>query len=216
MLKSQKLATKNNSWYTWLVLSNCLREPFLCYALSIEESSTNIAFCDEVPSGRMSSVLTNQQRYQPGKRVGIPLVDMFLGIIFIVLGGIFGLVGLFSGLSSLLFFPGTVSASGTIVHCNEVTDGQGDISCQPTIRFQTQAGQTITFVSSVDSDYKEGDTVTIAYHPAHPQDARISGFLVTWALPVVFGALGLIGLVSGLVFLLRNRRKVTPIDLRGS
>jgi hypothetical protein len=150
-------------------------------------------------------MLYNQQSYQPNRRSGNPIINTFLGILFLVIGGIFALVGLFSGLSSLVFLPGTVSATGTIIHCEEVPDGQGDLSCEPTVRFQTQSGQTVTFVSSFDSDYHQGDTVTVVYHPAHPQDARITSFGITWAFPAIFGGLGLIGLIAGLVLLRRNR-----------
>lgn len=146
----------------------------------------------------------NRNYYQPGRRrYGNPLVSACLGLVFLVVGLIFASVGISLGLDALRFLPGTVSTSGTIVHCNEVTDSQGSTSCQPTVQFQTQTGQTITFISSVGSDYKQGDAVTVAYHPANPYDARISDFGSIWALPIVFGSLGLLGLVSGLFFLVR-------------
>lgn len=156
------------------------------------------------PAGRVNNMYIHQRYYQPGRRgYGNPLVGGCLGPVFLVVGLIFALVGLFLGLDALRFLPGTVSTSGTIVHCNEVTDSEGSTSCQPTVRFQTQTGQTITFISSFGSDYKQGDAVTVAYHSVNPHDARISDFGSTWALPIVFGGLGLLGLVSGLFFLAR-------------
>lgn len=113
-------------------------------------------------------------------------------IIFLVVGLAIGLVIFSAGLAIVInrmsFLAGTVATNATILSCSY--NGKG--TCiSATLDFRTQAGQSITVVSSqVYPLQKSGDTITVRYHAATPQDARTDAdlffpwFLV--AFPVVW------------------------------
>ncbi len=96
------------------------------------------------------------------------------------------------------FVRGAVSATGTIIACDFGPKG----SCDPTIRFTTQAGQQITFQASEgSSSYREGGTVPVKYHLNDPQNARIDD--ETPILLVVIG-MGALSMLIGLFPVLRG------------
>ncbi|GCE07422.1 DUF3592 domain-containing protein [Dictyobacter aurantiacus] len=134
-------------------------------------------------------------------RRGNPLLA---GIIFFFVGLIFTIVGAAFWFSNQSFMVGTVSTTGQIVSCHYSSSSSDAIAssgstCKPTITFTTQAGQKITFTSSISSSsYNPGDNVTVSYHPATPADARVSDFVSLWLLPLIFGGLGIIFLILGL------------------
>ncbi len=109
------------------------------------------------------------------------------------IGSLFGLFFLVIGLSlikdTVAFLPGTITAQGTIIHCSY----DDDHNCHPTIRFQTQTGQSITIGSSESaSTYYEGKSVEVRYHPETPQDGRMLSLWGTWLLPLVCAGMGLL------------------------
>lgn len=129
---------------------------------------------------------------------------LITGLIFLPLGAIFSIIGFFLGLQTLAFLPGSISAQGQIVRCNMVSDADGSTTCQPTIRFVAQSGQTITFTASDSSDdYVQGNAVSVIYHAGNPVDARINSLATLWLLPLIFGGLGLIFFFTGLLIVLR-------------
>ncbi len=111
--------------------------------------------------------------------------------------GIFGLaLGGILAWNTLGFLPGTVSTTGTIIACSITQDS----SSIPTVSFQTQAGQHLTFRGSEPlTGCLEGETVPVVYHPTTPQDARIES--ISWLGWVVIGSLPLL---LGLYFYVRR------------
>src|SRR5258708_7887254 len=98
--------------------------------------------------------------------------------------------------NTLGFLPGTVSTTGTIIACPVTQDS----SSIPTVSFQTQAGQHLTFRGSEPlTGCIEGETVPVVYHPTTPQDARIES--ISWLGWIVIGSLSLL---LGLYFYVRQ------------
>ena len=116
------------------------------------------------------------------------------GCLLTCIGMIILAIGVFLYWNTLTFLPGTVSTTGTITSCEMVSDSISHGSdCEPTISFQTQAGQHITFKSPVGSgSYVEGEEVTVLYHPNNPQDARLNPGIM-WLVLVAFGLLFVLG-----------------------
>lgn len=117
-----------------------------------------------------------------------------VSLIWLIIGGLFTV-------ENIMFLPGSLSANGTIISC------QFDKSvCSPTISFVTQYGQKVTFMpSSSSSSYREGDTLSVRYHPHSPQDAHIDDWLTNWMPPLLGSGGFLIFLFVGLFTLRRGR-----------
>ena len=124
--------------------------------------------------------------------------SLFLSIVWLGIGGFFTA-------QSLLFFPGTFSAPGTVTSCQFYDDDQ---VCYPTISFVTKSGQKImvTISSSGSSTYHVGDTLPVRYHPNAPQDARLDDSLTLWIPPLAGGGGFLIGLFMGIFLIKRGIR----------
>ncbi|GAB3704954.1 hypothetical protein GCM10027592_36870 [Spirosoma flavus] len=64
----------------------------------------------------------------------------------------------------------------------------------PTVHFHTQAGQDVTFTSSVGSSKRShsiGEQVGVRYLPSDPEDAQVDEFMNLWLVPIVLIAIGL-------------------------
>lgn len=64
----------------------------------------------------------------------------------------------------------------------------------PVVQYTTQAGQPIEFVSRTATQprvVREGETVTVLYDPAEPQQGRIASGCLQYALPIFFICFGL-------------------------
>jgi hypothetical protein len=69
----------------------------------------------------------------------------------------------------------------------------------PTVRFQTNTGQTVTFTSSAGSsspDYQKGQEVKVRYNLDNMQDAQISEFMTIWLVPMALTFIGTITLIA--------------------
>lgn len=136
------------------------------------------------------------------------------GCLLAVFGLVFLGVGYFLLMDTLKFLPGTLSAQGVITSCRYDRDSDGSSSgCRPTIRFQTQSGQSISIVSSVSSDlFHARDIVAVRYHPETPEDGRPDTFWSTWLIPIVCIGIGLITFLAGPFVLLRSiiRQATSP------
>jgi len=114
-----------------------------------------------------------------------------------ILSLIFGLVGIillavaaFSYFHTLNFVSDSLTSDGTVIAL--VYDGD---AAYPTVRFRTQAGETIEFTSNAGSyppSFHEGELVKIHYNPADPYDAQIDSFFSLWGFVVIPGILGLV------------------------
>lgn len=137
---------------------------------------------------------SESKTYTVGPRTG--------GCLLVVIGLIILAVGIVFEWNTLRFLPGTVSTSGVVLSCNLVYNpNNGGTNCEPIVRFQTQAGQSMTFRSSEGSaGYSVGDGVTVIYHPSNPRDARLDiGMSWLW-----FAVLGLPFILFGLVMYFRG------------
>lgn len=144
------------------------------------------------------------QRTIVGAKTNIVIGPRAGGCFLVVIGLIIVAVGTLIEWNTLNFLPGTVSTTGTILSCAMVSNpNNGGTACEPTVQFQTQTGQSITFKSSVGSDgYYAGDGVTVLYHPNHPQDARLDvGMVWIWVyvLGLLFVLIGLVMFIRGLI-----------------
>lgn len=129
-----------------------------------------------------------------------------IGCFFTIAGIIVFLIGEFMLINNFLFLPGSISTDGTIISCTMI--GKHKDTCQPTTRFKTPQGESITFQESYgSSNFSQGDSVTVRYHLNTPHDARIYSLLDTWFLPISLNVLGLIFLWIGFRYVPRAFRK---------
>lgn len=128
---------------------------------------------------------------------------IFIGLIIIA-------IGVFIEWDTLRFLPGTVSTMGIISYCYKTGNSlYRETYCYPTVSFQTLAGQEVTFESGVgSSEYYEGKTVTVKYHPNNPQDARLDPGLA-WLFCISVGSLfvlsDLFSCLRGLISKIRGK-----------
>ena len=126
------------------------------------------------------------------------------GCIVPIVGLLFLVVGVFIARDTLNFLPGTTTTQGVITECH-FDDTENNSGCSPDVRFRTQDGQPISFRSSTSSStFHQGDSVTVRYHPATPQDGRIDSLLDTWLFPLIFIGVGLLLLLIAVLTLLRG------------
>ncbi|WP_220209804.1 DUF3592 domain-containing protein [Reticulibacter mediterranei] len=128
------------------------------------------------------------------------------GCLLAIFGLVFLGVGYFLLMDTLKFLPGTLSAQGVITNCSYDRDRNGSSSgCRPTIRFQTQSGQSISVAPSESSSFFHvRDTIAVRYHPETPEDGRTDTFLSTWMLPLICTGVGLITFLVSPFVLLRG------------
>ena len=134
-------------------------------------------------------------------------VIVFTGLIIIA-------IGVLIEWDTLRFLPGTVSTMGIIAYCDKVENpAYHGTNCYPTVSFQTQTGQNVTFESPVGSNgyfegYYEGETVTVKYHPNNPQDARLDPG-IAWLFFISVGSLfvlsDLFSCLRGLISKIRGK-----------
>lgn len=144
------------------------------------------------------------QRTIVGSKTNFVIGPRAGGCFLVVIGLIVVAVGVLVEWNYLSFLPGTVSTTGTILSCDMASNpNNGGTDCFPTVQFQAQTGQSITFKSSVGSNgYYVGGGVTVLYHPNHPQDARLGvGMVWIWVyiLGLAFVLFGLVMFIRGLV-----------------
>jgi len=83
------------------------------------------------------------------------------------------------------------NAPGVVIEnvCDESSDG----TCRPKVRFRTEAGREIIFVSQTGSQppkFHEGEPVVVLYDRADPSQASINTFGEQWIEPLILGGLG--------------------------
>ena len=125
---------------------------------------------------------------------------------------LFSIIGLGMLAASLVIFNNTrsfiaraVEAPGKVIDLerssSRSSSGSSSSTYRPVVEFITATGKRIEFTSSVGSSppsHQVGEAVTVLYHPAQPQSARIKsffqlwfGFLIVFFLGLVFAAIGL-------------------------
>lgn len=126
-----------------------------------------------------------------------------------IIRGVFSIVGVGLLVGSLFIFSNTSSFIGRAVEAEgKVVDlersrpsSSSSTMYRPVVEFTTVTGERIEFTSRVGSSppsHRVGEAVRVLYHPADPHGARIKsffqlwfGFLIVFALGLVFAAIGL-------------------------
>jgi hypothetical protein len=118
------------------------------------------------------------------------IVAVFLAVALLMLA-----IAAISAISSGLALTKEVTASGSVVDFVVRTDQAGNTFYHPVVAFTLPDGsrQTVQLAGSRPPAYKQDESVTIAYDPEHPLNARIWSFSNTasmWILPLITGILG--------------------------
>jgi hypothetical protein len=127
----------------------------------------------------------------PGKQVH-PAVGVFLGLFFVLGGGLFAVIGLLMGWQSLQYSLAAEEAAGVVVELKETHSRRGGTSWHPVVRYVVD-GKEFTVTGAGGSGwfrFSVGDTVDVLYLPAHPQEAQLNTFAQRWLMPLVAGTMG--------------------------
>jgi hypothetical protein len=93
------------------------------------------------------------------------------------------------------FIRDAVSAEGTVIDLVRSSSRSSERGTyRPVVRFRTQAGEEVEFVSNWSSyppPYRRGDAVEVLYSPSDARQARTKRFFALWGGPMITGLLGL-------------------------
>lgn len=109
-------------------------------------------------------------------------------------------------LSNYVFIHNSESAEAVVIANIPKSEG-----VSPMVQFTTENNEVITYTSTTTQhppQYAVGDTVTVYYKPADPQDATLDGFLNLWFGPIMLGGAGVIDCIVGLIFLHRSKQNL--------
>lgn len=202
LVERQALQLSNSRWDEDIVrLTDQVREGL--FALGTEragEGRTPADFAPLVP-------MTRAVRW---------VVAIFLG--FAVL---FGAIGAAIGLQQARFESGAMLAQAEVVAMVAVRNDDGQTLYRPEIAYMTASGESVRVVTGAASRppaYKVGQRVEVRYDPARPNEPVIDSFGERWLMPLVFGGLGMLFLLIGLVppaVRLWRRRSIRTLLERG-
>ncbi len=96
-------------------------------------------------------------------------------------------------------------ATGTIVALGRYRDDEGTVMYKPEVEFRDKGGALHQFTSNTSASSSAGELggpVEVIYDPDSPADAQIDSFMYRYFLPLIFGLLGIIFiLTSGALFI---------------
>jgi hypothetical protein len=151
------------------------------------------------------------------------MVWWMLGLIFLLLGGVFLVVGLVAtkrakAAQSWPSMPGTVVRSEVVRHESTDEDGSSSVSYEPVVHYeyavmgQPFTGKRIAFgannfdhkkAAEIVARYPVGARANVFYNPDKPQDAVLETVAAGGKLFVILGAVmaagGLVALIVGLL-----------------
>ena len=131
-------------------------------------------------------------RYNPGTRI-------VLKVIFLGMGSMMALVGIVMLLNTALALSKAERTTGTVVAFSGTTPpavAKGpppEPTVAPVVAFTPMDGNERRFTANwhaSEPSHALGDRVPVFYLPANPAKAWIGSFAETWALPVIFAAIG--------------------------
>ena len=128
------------------------------------------------------------------------------------LGVMFVLVACGLAVRDLVRTVGADSATGEVIALTAESGPNGTMY-RPTVRFTTDNGP-VTFTGFVASDppaYSVGQQVHVFYDRAQPSAAIIDSFVERMLLPVVFGGIGIVGVVVAMILGVVMRRRARVI-----
>jgi len=111
---------------------------------------------------------------------------------------------------TLLFSPDTERATGEVVSYRAIPDGD-DTRYRPRIRFKTVTGEIVTVEGqffTTTQRFAIGTQVPMLYKPQRPNEARVALFIDNWIGPCIAAAVGLAGLIGGLLVRRSVRREL--------
>ena len=125
---------------------------------------------------------------------------VWTGLIFAAFGAAFLVAALLAYLHTRRFVAESVPALGEVIGLRK-HDGDG-VTYSPIIRFPGPGGRLFEFTETTSSNppgYSVGDRVEIRYHSQNPKRARVASPFRLYLLASIFGGLGVLFLVVGLV-----------------
>ncbi|HMG26258.1 MAG TPA: DUF3592 domain-containing protein [Acidimicrobiia bacterium] len=127
---------------------------------------------------------------------------LLVGVIFIAIGAIFIGLGIFFFIRTRRFLRTAVEVNGTIVELRESSGSEGGTVYSAVVEFQTADARSIRWEESMASNPpagQPGERLVMKYDPANPNKARIAKATRMWFMPMLFGGLGLLFFVIGVV-----------------
>lgn len=94
--------------------------------------------------------------------------------------------------------------SKAVVTEGTVTKLVGSKFYNPVVEFKTQSGRLVKFTSSFGSNppsYSEGEVVEVIYQETSPEQARIKDFFSLWGVSIIFGGIGFVFFLIGIVII---------------
>lgn len=131
-----------------------------------------------------------------------------IGIILLLAGLGLSVGALVSRSRTQRFVRSALQTQAQVTGLEQRRGNQSTRMYHPVLRYKTQEGTEHEVVSAVGSNpapYKPGDTVTVLYDPARPEEVRIHTFLQVWLFPLVLGGLGVTFFLVGGGLLLLGR-----------
>jgi hypothetical protein len=170
---------------------------------------------------RFAEAYEASHRRRAGPVVG--LVCILLGLIFLTVGLSFGLPNWLAQSSSIrvegrvesMQFGRRNSARPGGTFGNDATrngfrsGGRGRV---PVVRFEVdgQSYEVVGKIASTPPAYTVGDRVWVRYPPARPEAAWIDSFVEQYLLPLIFGSIGLVVSLIGMITILRGWLRFPP------
>jgi len=118
------------------------------------------------------------------------------------------------------FLADAVTVKGEVIELVRSRSSDSD-TYKPKVRFNTLAGEEITFTSNTGSNppsYSRGEVVDVYYIEGEPYKAKISGFFSLWGLATILGGMGVVffGIGGSIVLAsILHNRKVTYLKSFG-
>lgn len=149
-------------------------------------------------------------------------VALILGLVFLLLGGIFLAIGLVAtkrakSAQSWPSMPGTVNRSEVVEHEDTDSDGGSTVTYEPVVEYQYSVmgqpftGKRIAFGANrfnfkkaveIAARYPLGARVNVYYNPEKPKDSTLETSASGGKLFVIFGAvMAAVGLVALIIAL---------------
>jgi hypothetical protein len=129
-----------------------------------------------------------------------------VGYLYLLLGVLMFLFGLYNTKSTSDFIDSALSAQGTVIELIRKDD-----SLYPVVSFIDETGTTHTFESNYGCSpacYKEQEQVTVLYSDGNVKNLKVSGFMSLWLPSLLLLGIG-ISFVSVSLFQIKRLRGST-------
>jgi hypothetical protein len=172
----------------------------------LRETVTLTEILTQVAEGKLSVAeaekLIRQGPSRPPLRQNKPYL---VGLIFLVIGSSFALIGFVFGYFSWSSANGASEVEGTVIQLVASGTRGGKT---PIVRYQLgeQTFDVQGGVSTSPPAYSVNENVKVFYHADRPEQGRIYSFTEFWLFPVIFGGIGILfASIGSFVILTRGR-----------